>query len=217
MTIEKPDNTGEINPQNLHPSIGDEISKGSHGEQSRKFKDKEYFLRKAFEKDEWEGCTLLYNHYYNAMCSHAVRFVYSRMYAEDIVSDVFVEFWQKRHFRNIKTSFRSYLFRSVRNRSLNFIRKEFGRPIHDVPQDEFLSNFIRADEQLMYEHFYQKVQEGIENMPTKCKKVFLMSRYEGKPLKEIAKIQNISVRTAETHMSKALKIMREVLKKIDEQ
>lgn len=178
------------------------------GDRSR---DKEYFLRKAFEENEWEGCSLVFRHYYKALCSHAVRFVYSKMFAEDIVSEVFAEFWQKKHFRNIQTTYKTYLFRSVRNRSLNFIRNEFGRTTQSIPEDVLLSKSILADEQMMYEHFYQKVQGGIEALPPKCKKVFLMSRYEGKSLKEIARLQNISVRTAETHISKALKMMRDVL------
>ena len=178
--------------------------------------NKEYFLRKAFEEDEWEGCALVYRHYYNALCSHAVRFVYSRMYAEDIVSDVFAEFWHKKHFRNIKTTYQTYLFRSVRNRALNFIRNEFGHATIEIPEGVLLSAAITADEQLMYEEFYQKVQAVIEALPPKCKKVFMMSRYEGKSMKEIARIQNISVRTAETHVSKALKMMRNVLCYTDE-
>lgn len=178
--------------------------------------DKEYFLRKAFQKDEWEGCTLLFKHYYNPLCSHAVRFVYSKMNAEDIVADVFTEFWHKKHFDKIHTTFRTYLFRAVRNRSLNFIRDEFGRRVEEIPESVLLSKSVSADRQLMYEQFYQKVQDGIEALPPKCKKVFLMSRYEGKSMKEIAISQNISVRTVETHVSKALKMMRNALEYTDE-
>lgn len=206
----------KTNPKLKKAPDGVSSSYEESGRHINRLKDKEYFLRKAFEEDEWEGCSLVFRHYYNAMCSHAVRFVYSKMYAEDIVSEVFTEFWQKKHFRNIQTTFQTYLFRAVRNRSLNFIRKEFGRPIQSIPEDLLLSNSIQADEQLMYEHFYQKVQDGIESLPPKCKKVFLMSRYEGKSLREIAQLQNISVRTAETHISKALKMMRDVLDFTDE-
>lgn len=173
--------------------------------------DKEYFLRKAFERDEWEGCSLVFRHYYKHLCSHAVRYVYSQTYAEDIVSEIFAEFWQKKHFRNIQTTFRAYLYRAVRNRSLNFIRKEFGRPIMVQPDEVLCSRSILADEQMIYEHFYQKVQGSIEALPPKCKKIFLMSRYEGKSLREIARSQKILIRTVETHISKALKLMREAL------
>src|SRR5690606_19095111 len=81
--------------------------------------DTEAFLREAFRKDEWLGCSLLFDHYYTPMCSHAIRFVYSKEYAEDVVADVFREFWQKKQFNKVTSSFRTYLFRAVRNRALN--------------------------------------------------------------------------------------------------
>lgn len=178
--------------------------------------DKERFLRESFEKDPWEGFTLVFNHYYSPLCSHAVRYVYSHTYAEDIVSEVFTEFWHKKHFSRMHTSYRAYLFKAVRNRSMNFIRKELGRETKQIEEDLLLTNIRSPEQQMVYEQFYQRVQKGIEQLPPKCKKVFLMSRFEGKPLKEIARIQNISVRTAETHISKALRMMREILDLTDE-
>lgn len=178
--------------------------------------DKERFLRETFERDPWEGFTLVFNHYYSPLCSHAVRYVYSHTYAEDIVSEVFTEFWQKKHFSRMHTSYRAYLFKAVRNRSMNFIRKELGRETKQIDEDLLLTSARSPEQQMVYEQFYQRVQKGIEQLPPKCKKVFLMSRFEGKPLKEIARIQNISVRTAETHISKALRMMREILDLTDE-
>ncbi|MBY5959504.1 RNA polymerase sigma-70 factor [Membranicola marinus] len=176
-----------------------------------KSRDREYFLRKAFREDPWEGCTLIFKHYYSPLCSHAIRYVYSQAYAEDIVSEVFMEFWQKKHFEKIHTTYRTYLFQAVRNRALNFVRKEFGRELDPITEGELLGKSLSPEQIMVHEEFYQKVQEGIEQLPPKCKKVFLMSRNEGKPIKEIAAQQKISVRTVETHISKALKMMREVL------
>ena len=99
---------------------------------------------------------------------------------------------------------------------MNFIRKELGRETKQIEEDLLLTNIRSPEQQMVYEQFYQRVQKGIEQLPPKCKKVFLMSRFEGKPLKEIARIQNISVRTAETHISKALRMMREILDLTDE-
>lgn len=174
-------------------------------------RDKELFLREAFEKDPWEGFTLVFNHYYKPLCSHAIRFVYSQTYAEDIVSEVFAEFWKKEHYKRLHSSFRAYLFQSVRNRSMNFIRKELGREVKQFEEDFLMTNTLSPEEHMVYEQFYQRVQNGIEQLPPKCKKVFMMSRFEGKPLKEIARIQNISIRTVESHISKALRMMREIL------
>lgn len=177
--------------------------------------DKELFLRDAFEKDPWEGFTLVFNHYYKPLCSHAIRFVYSHSHAEDIVSEVFTEFWKKEHYKKLHTSFRAYLFQAVRNRSMNFIRKELGREVKQIEEDFMMTSALSPEEHMVYEQFYQRVQKGIEQLPPKCKKVFMMSRFEGKPLKEIAQIQNISIRTVESHISKALRMMREILDMTD--
>ena len=173
--------------------------------------DKEVFLKEAFKRNKWEGFTLVFRHYYSPMCSHAVRYVYSKSYAEDIVSEVFMEFWRKQHFEKVTTTYRAYLFRAVRNRALNFIRDEWGQETEVLPENTLLSGRVTPDEHIMYEQFYQKVQKNIENLPPKCKKIFLMSRYEGMSHKDIARIQDISTRTVEGHISKALQIMREAL------
>lgn len=193
-----------------------EKSTGAGFRSGEKYIDKEYFLRETFRQDPWQGCTLVFKHYYAPLCSHAIRFVYSRTYAEDIVSEVFLEFWQKGHYKKIHTTYRTYLFQAVRNRSMNFIRKEFGRDVQPVGENDLLEKSPTPEQVMMYDEFYHKIQDGIEQLPPKCKKVFLMSRYEGKALKEIADLQDISVRTVETHISKALRMMREVLDQADQ-
>src|SRR5690625_6046430 len=89
-----------------------------------------------------------------------------------------------------------------------FIRKELGREAKQIEEDFMMTSALSPEEHMVYEQFYQRVQKGIEQLPPKCKKVFMMSRFEGKPLKEIARIQNISIRTVESHISKALGIDR---------
>lgn len=216
MAIEKEFSNDGAPKEVINLATETEKSSGAGFRSGEKHMDKEYFLRETFQQDPWEGCTLVFKHYYTPLCSHAIRFVYSQTYAEDIVSEVFMEFWQKSHYKKIHTTFRAYLFQAVRNRALNFIRKEFGREVQPVQENDLLEKSPTPEQVLMYEEFYQKVQDGIEKLPPKCKKVFLMSRYEGMPLKEIAQAQNISVRTVETHISKALKMMREILDQSDQ-
>jgi len=209
---QEPKKTSESDKQQLHLSLEERHSLRSDDRaQMAGVEDKEYFLRKAFLRDEREGCSLVFEYYYMPLCSHAIRFVHSRAYAEDIVSDVFMTFWQKRHFKQINSTYRTYLFQAVRNRALNFIRKEFGQDSHSPGDEYMISRSISPDALMMYDQFYHRVQEGINQLPPKCKKIFLMSRFEDKPIKEIANIHNISIRTVEGHISKALKIMREAL------
>jgi hypothetical protein len=83
--------------------------------------DKEIFIKNTFSKDPGLGCELLFKRYYSVLCSHSVRYVYSKSIAEDIVAEVFTSFWEKKAFENIQSSYRAYLFSMVRNSSLNYL------------------------------------------------------------------------------------------------
>src|SRR5258706_11319093 len=84
----------------------------------------EALIRKTFEADPQSGIEMLYRHYYQVLCSHAVRYVGSKAVAEDLVSDILFEFHSKHLFHSISTSYRAYLFTSVRNRAYDYVRKE---------------------------------------------------------------------------------------------
>lgn len=99
MSIERCENKKLVEIESLKLSIDNrEESKIVNATQAISLADHELFLREAFREDAWLGCTLLFDHYYAPMCSHAVRYVYSKEYAEDVVADVFRKFWQKEHF-----------------------------------------------------------------------------------------------------------------------
>ncbi|TDE10580.1 hypothetical protein E0F88_28005 [Dyadobacter psychrotolerans] len=84
----------------------------------------EVFIRKTFEENPRKGCEMLFRLYYRGLCTHAVRYVYSKEIAEDLVADVFYTFWNTRAFLSVTYSFRSFLFRSVRNRAYNYLMNE---------------------------------------------------------------------------------------------
>ena len=174
--------------------------------------DKEIFIRNSFSKDPTMGCELLFKRYYRVLCSHAVRFVYSRAIAEDIVSEVFTGFWEKRSFEHIQSSYRAYLFTMVRNRSLNYIKKEFGKgqsagldPEVDFAVVEDPALIMQADE------LNELIEKTIQSLPNKCQLVFLMSRLEGKKNILISSELNISVKAIEAHITKALDRLRKAL------
>lgn len=175
--------------------------------------DDEIFIKKALQLDPKDGCELLFRRYYKPLCSHAIRYVYSKEIAEDLVSDVFCKFWKNESYKNIRTSFRYYLFRSVRNTAFTYLRSEF----NSVERSE---NFylpeatenLNADSICIYEETLHRVKLLVDSMPPQCKKIFLLSRFESKGNKEIAQELNLSLKTIEAHMGKALGIMRKGLK-----
>ena len=176
-------------------------------------KDTELFTRLAFAESPQKRRELLFRRYYQALCSHAVRFVYSRETAEDIVSDVFCTFWKTRAYEAITSSYRYYLFRSVRNEAYNYLRLEFQK-LDDIDtaiiQEGTPSQ--RPDQILQFEEVLHKIEDLVELMPPQCRKVFLLSRFEGKKYQDIANELGLFIKTVEVHIVKALSIVRKGLK-----
>ncbi|RRA97658.1 RNA polymerase sigma-70 factor [Larkinella rosea] len=172
--------------------------------------DSETFLRKTFESEPRKGFELLFRHYYAPLCSHAVRFVYSRQIAEDLVSEVFYQFYRTEAHLKIRTSFISYLFTAVRNEAYTYLRKEFGKTDSiETTTEHLLTNpQLQPDAEVHFNNLFLTVNKAIGQLPSQCRRVFLLSRFENKKYEEIADELQISARTVEVHMSKALKHLR---------
>jgi len=175
--------------------------------------DAEVFLRKTFERDPRQGLELLFRKYHAPLCSHAVRFVYSRQIAEDLVSEVFFQFYKTEAYRHISTSYTSYLFRSVRNEAFTYLRREFNRtcPLDSTYENQHDPQALGPDAEVQYNSLFLKVNEAIAQLPTQCQRVFLLSRFENKKYHEIADELRISPKTVEVHISKALRYLRAAL------
>ncbi|QGY46346.1 RNA polymerase sigma-70 factor [Maribellus comscasis] len=151
----------------------------------------------------------LFHYYYSGLVIFSYRLVEDMDTAEDIVQDFFFRLWFNREELVIRQSLKSYFFSAVKNRSLDFLkRKKIGIRI------EKELSYVRAgtgnEEQnfLVQAELEEQIKIAIEKLPEKCKKVFLMNRFEGMKPAEIAKYENISVRTVEGHIGKAIRILR---------
>lgn len=175
--------------------------------------DSEWMIRNGFERSPKHGFELLFKRYHKVLCSHAARFVYSEAVAQDIVSEVFCKLWKSRSYENITSSYRFYLFRSVRNEAYNYIRLEF----QPMEQLEAAASHVSGNSQLpdmitQYEEILHHVERLVQNLPPQCRKIFLMSRFEEKKYQEIADELGISIKTVEVHISRALLSLRHGLK-----
>lgn len=163
----------------------------------------------SLNKDTFEK---LFKEYFKPLTSFAFKFVKDVDDAKSIVHDVFMKIWEKKDEIDMSKSVKSYLFTSVNNRSLNFIRdnKKFTNEelIMDMQHDEHWE----PENAMSAEEIQKKVDATLESISPKVKQVFEMSRNEGLKYKEIAEKLDISVKTVETHMSTALKALRENLK-----
>lgn len=160
---------------------------------------------KFFDKNHFES---VFREHFSELCHFAYGFLNDRDTSQEIVQEVFIGLWQKRETIDPKKSLRSYLYTSVKNRSLNYIRdnRKFRSLTLDVDME--LEIPVEDKDMITAGEIQTRIQEALDKLPPKCREVFEKSRFEEKKYKEIAEEMGISVKTVEVQMSKALKILR---------
>jgi RNA polymerase sigma-70 factor (ECF subfamily) len=160
--------------------------------------------KKAFEK-------LFYEHY-QMLVRYAFTYMKDHDIAEEVAQDIMVKFWEKRAELPDDVKVKPYLFRMTGNHCLNVLKHEKVKLQH---QTETVANGISMSdgfEVIASNELNTEIKKAIADLPEQCGKVFLLSRDEGLSYKEIAESLDISVKTVENHVSKALKLLREALK-----
>ena len=158
----------------------------------------------AFEK--------IFRRYYRPLCLFATKILGDDETAEEVVQDFFVKLWERREGFIVETSVKNYLFRSVKNLSINVIKHEQIKLKHaqqvmaDAEANDFKDHFTEVD----LEH---AIEKSIEELPEKRREIFRLSREEGLKYREIAERMNISIKTVEVQMGLAIRTLREKLKK----
>ncbi|GAB2801905.1 RNA polymerase sigma-70 factor [Rhabdobacter roseus] len=178
--------------------------------------DDELLIRRAFEADPSKGCDLLFRRYYKPLCNHAVRFVYDQAMAQDIVADIFQSIWHKRIYERITFSYRAYLYRAVRQNCLLYLQREARRTVSvdQLPDLSILTSTSgehSPTEDIQFDELRRQVEAVINALSPAVRRVFLLSRFEGRKHQEIADELNISLKTVEAHITKALIQFRKVL------
>lgn len=141
--------------------------------------------------------------------------------AENIVQDVFLELWERKSFFAAKTNLFAYLFTTVKNRCIVFLRHQ---TIVQETADKIQSDYLKMlqmkfhslevlDEQLFSEPDIETIiQKAIDSLPERCREIFILNKLEGKKQKDIAQQLNLSIHTVESQMAIAYKKLKEVLK-----
>ncbi len=152
-------------------------------------------------------------HYYSGLVAYAMKFGIDKSIAEDIVQEFFFKFWDNRQSINISGSLKNYLFTSIKNRCYDYFRREKVKEnIQDTITLEEQDNSFADKDFLVEGELRERINTAIERLPDKCQKIFIMNRFEGLKPAEIAIAENISVRTVEGHIGKAIKLLRKDLK-----
>lgn len=156
---------------------------------------------------------MLFKTHFKGLVLFANRYVKDFETAKEIAQDSFVSLWEKRETIDVSKPVKSYLTTIVYNRSLNYLRdnKKFN---HELLQAESLFPFIsdgESDNAVISEELRLKIESAINELPEKCREVFQLNRFQDMKYQQIADFLQISVKTVEAQMSKALKHMREKL------
>lgn len=160
--------------------------------------------QKAFKK--------LFLRFYDPLCQFSWQFTHSQHISEELVQEVFLAVWKSRETLDPQKDIKSYLYQSVKNEALNYLKHENLAAEYNK-QIDWLSP-SPATQRHNYEQqseFVQAAKTAIENLPDRARQIYMLSRRDGLTYREIAAVLDISVKTVESQMSRALKILRNSL------
>ncbi|WP_430812886.1 MULTISPECIES: RNA polymerase sigma-70 factor [unclassified Carboxylicivirga] len=172
----------------------------------------------ALKKGDKKSFEAIYLEYFDMLFHLSLGYTDDREVAHGIVQDTFVKLWERRHQLNPGTNLRNFLYTITKNNCLNYLRQQeiIVRNHRDylVPElrykQESLLDFADSFDDAQY--LMKSVEQAIAKLPEHIRHTFLLSRYEDLTYAQIAEKLNLSPKTVEARMSKALKILRQELK-----
>jgi RNA polymerase sigma-70 factor (ECF subfamily) len=168
------------------------------------------FRRIALHDDE-DAFRSLFLDFFSPLCVFAHRYIESWETCEDVVQDTFFKIWKNRKTIAINTSGRNFLVTGVRNGCIDYLRKK-ETEMSWLQKDAL--NVAVADTEELYTtvELEELLNKSLARLPENIRLIFEQSRFEGKTYAEIAAERNISIKTVEAYMTKALKQLRVDLK-----
>lgn len=165
-----------------------------------------FFLAEQLKIGNEKAYDYLMDSFYQNLCGYTYSLTNDKGLAEDIVQNVFVEIWVNRSNINSSLSIKNYLYKSVYNEFINQYRKN--KPVIYL-EKKYLEaiDILVENEQKDISQLIEIVNHEIENLPQKCKQIFLLNKKEGLTHIEISEHLNISIKTVEGHMTRAFKIL----------
>jgi RNA polymerase sigma-70 factor (family 1) len=157
--------------------------------------------------DDMQAYKQLFLLFYPSLLSFAVSIIKSKELSEEIVSDVFMKIWEKRHQLDKVENLSYYLFTAVKNKCLNELKDQRNKEsleINDVAI-EFKSLYYDPEQQLISEEMINRIQKAIQELPPRCRLIFKLVKEEGLRYKEVAELLQLSVKTVENQMTLAFK------------
>ncbi|PTN09522.1 RNA polymerase sigma-70 factor (ECF subfamily) [Mangrovibacterium marinum] len=157
----------------------------------------------------------VFREYFVRLCCFADRYTNNAEESKEVVQDVFLKVWNKRDLLPLDDDLKFYLFRSVKNACLNMLQHK--RVVDKFQSVLYLLYAANEKDNMVVQsleaaELQDEINAAIAGLPSECRRIFLLSRESGLKYAEIAEELNISVKTVETQMSRALSCLRSSLK-----
>jgi RNA polymerase sigma-70 factor (ECF subfamily) len=174
-------------------------------------KAKELSLFEKFKGGQNKAFDYFFERYYQGLCVYALKIIGSEPASKDIVQDFFVRFWENRKTIKIEVSVKSYFIRSVHNRCLDYLSHQNIHAAYAEKQLSALTDNDLVELPLLDHELKQRIDSAINLLPDGIRETFVLSRYDGLSYQQIADLENISIKTVEYRISKALTLLRKGL------
>lgn len=173
----------------------------------------EKILLEKLKNDDQSAFTVIFTKYYQDLVQFSYSFTRNSDYSEEIVQEVFLKLWENRNSLVIHSSLKSFLLKTVQNRSIDSLRhlgitSKYAAAILDHP----LLSENDTENYILHSELEAKFNQAMDKIPAQYAEAFRMSRIELLNYQEIAQKLGVSVRTVEVRISRALGLLKEELK-----
>lgn len=175
------------------------------------YSDNDILIESLKNGDE-KAYNYLIDNYHHKLCVYANSLIRNIYNAEDIVQNVFVRIWERRGRLKPNHSIKSFLYKSVYNEFIDQYRKNQSLFTLEKTYFEVLNTVVLEEDSESLDRIITVVNKEIQNLPPKCKEVFMLSKHEGLTNIEIAEHLNVSIKTVEAQITKAFSILRSTMK-----
>ena len=167
----------------------------------------ESILIRISRYDDENALKVLFDAYYGKLYETARFFISDHSAAQEIVSDVFIKLWNNRSNIEKVNNLKSYLYVAIKRQSLNYIRDN-SKKMHlslDECDNCIVVELNSPEKMLLSKEFVEVLNRAVQELPSKCRLVYSLVKDDGLKYQEVAETLNISVKTVEMHVGKALK------------
>lgn len=168
-------------------------------------------LIESLSKGDESAYAYLIDTYHHKLCVYANSLVKNIYSAEDIVQNVFIKVWEQRTRLKTEHALKSFLYKLVYNEFIDLYRKNQSLFSLEKSYYDALNAVIQEEDSESFQRVLNVVNKEIQNLPPKCKEVFILSKKEGLTNIEIAEHLDVSIKTVEAQITKAFSILRSSL------